>query len=129
MNVNSFVLLYTAKTKNIKNITLDECLSIIQPIIKPKSYLAFDEKLRIVDKTVEQCEHSSHPTADRYRHFLINLINAYTELDCRIKDFDTLCENKLLDVILSSFKSEYEICSNLLQMYLEDYGGGRRHGI
>ena len=38
--------------------------------------------------------------------------------------FDILSENKLLDLIVSTFKSEFQICNTIMQMCLNDINKG-----
>lgn len=120
MKVSAFISLFNAKTKHILKPTSDELYNIINDLIKPVEYISYDNKLKIIDKTIEDCKGSNHFTADISRHFLINLISAYTNLEMDVKGFDILSENRILDVILSCFESEYKICYNLMQMCLQD---------
>lgn len=119
MKINVFLSLYGAKAKH-KAKTPDEMISILGDLLKPKPYIKYDDKLRLIDLTLEQIKDSPHPTADRYRQFIVNMISAYTELELDIEGFDILMENNVLDAILSIFEQEYEFCTSLMNMCMRD---------
>ena len=129
MKVNVFISLYNARVKHIDNINQDKIMEIIVDLIKPISYLPYDDKLKIVDYVIENTKNEKYPTAYRYRLFVVNLISAYTNLDCNIDDFDNLSSSKLIDIILHTFEQEYIICNHLLQMCIADFLGGDNYGI
>lgn len=123
MTYSTFVKVYNARIKTTNN-SVESQLRLIADILKPKSYLSFDDKLEIVDKTLEQIKDSRHPTADRYRYFVLNVITAYTGLEQLDKAaFDELMQADLLDPILSTFESEYEFCTSVLNMCMRDLEG------
>ena len=95
-------------------------LNTITELIKPVSYISFDNKIKLIDKTIQQSKEQKYVTAYLYKNLVLNLIGAYTNLEVKEEDFDILSETKLLDIILSTFESEYKICSNLMQMCLKD---------
>ncbi len=116
MKPNMFVSLFTAKTKNKIKPTSDEILNVITDIIKPVNYIKYDNKLKIIDKCFDDIKESKHPTADLQKAFVINMISAYTNIEMDNEGFDILSENSLLEIVLSTFKSEYETCSRLFQL-------------
>ena len=124
MKVNAFLTVYNTRTKHISNLDETKIMDIIIDLLKPIKYLPYDDKLKIIDKTINDSKTSTHPTADRYRHFVINLISAYTSIECTLEGFDVLSESRLLDLILSTFESEYKICSSLMQMCMQDVESG-----
>ena len=124
MKVNNFITVYNVKTKHLKELTPDVIIETVRSLINPISYISYDNKIKIIDKTLEESQESKYPTATRYKHFIINLIAAYTNLEIKEDDFDVLSESKMIDIILSTFKSEYEICSNLMQMCISDLESG-----
>ena len=122
MNVNAFITMYNQRMKKHYGYTEELVVDTVRDLIKPKAYLSFDDKLKLVDRTFDMTHRSSHPAADRYRYFVILLIDAYTLLEVNdvIKSFDILSENHLLDIILSTFEYEYKVCANLMSMCLDD---------
>ena len=129
MKANVFITLYNSRVKHIANLDEDKIMEIIIDLIKPISYLPFDDKLKIIDYVIEETKKEKYHTAYMYRLFVINLISAYTNLDCNINDFDILSSSKLIDLILHLFENEYVVCNHLLQMCLADVLGGDNYGI
>ncbi len=123
MKANNLVSLYNARVKHAKELTPDVVINTIKDLIHPTSYIPYDKKLEIIDKTIEESEGAKYPTPERYRNLIINLILAYTNIEMDKSAFDILSDNKMLDIILSTFQSEYKICENLMQMCLMDKGG------
>ena len=117
-------MVYNTKLKHISNITPEIVMQTVSNLIKPVGYIPFDRKLDLVIKTIEDSKSEKYVTAIRYRNFIINLISAYTNIEMDEKGFDLLSENQMLDIILSTFQPEYEICSNLMQMCLMDKDKG-----
>lgn len=124
MKANNLVSLYNARVKQTKEITSEIVINTITDLIHPIAYIPYDKKLEIIDKTIEESNGTKYPTPERYRNLIINLILAYTNIEMDNSAFDILSENKMLDIILSTFQSEYKICENLMQMCLMDKGGG-----
>ena len=123
MKVNALVSLYNARVKNINNLTPDIVISTITDLVKPISYIPFDSKLKLCHKAITDAEKTEYPTAERYRNLIINMIAAYTNIEMDKNGFDILSENKMLDVILSTFESEYKMCATLLKMCCDDIEG------
>ena len=120
MKANTLITLYNARTKDMRNITPDIMQRVIVDLIKPIGYIPYDRKLQLIEQVIKDNVNVKYPTAGRYRSFIIYLVNAYTNLELDKNGFDVLVENKIMDIVLSSFKSEYEICNALLQMCLDD---------
>ena len=116
MKANIFISLFSAKTKSKIKPTSDEILAIVSDIIKPVSYIKYDDKIRIIDKCFDDIKGSVHPTADLQRAFAINMISAYTNIELDNEGFDILNENSLLEIVLLTFRTEYETCERLLQL-------------
>ena len=119
MKAEMFVQLYNAKVRN-KQRNPDEILQVIQDLLKPIDYLDYDSKLKLIDTTLAQIKDAKHPTAERYRCFVCNVISAYTSLEMDNKAFDLLSQNGMIDAVLSSFENEYEFCTTLLNMCVRD---------
>ena len=124
MNVNAFITMYNQRMRKVKEYNQELITSTVSELIKPKMYLSYDDKLDLIDRVISSSTGSKHLTADRYRYFIIELIKTYTILEMNEEQFDLLSENKLLDIILSTFDYEYKICTNLMQMCLKDLEGG-----
>ena len=124
MKLNTFISLYNVRIKSIDNLNSNIIMEIVNDLVKPLSYLSFDDKIKIVKKTINDSKNEEFPTPYYYRNLIINLISAYTNIEMDANGFDTLSENKLIDVILNLFEPEYKICSSLLQMCLSDMESG-----
>lgn len=121
MNVSNFISLFNVRTKSGKK-TQEELMGIINDLIKPKQYLSYDRKIELAMTTIEQTKDMKPIIPNRSRLFVVNLINIYTNIEMTVSDFDVLSQNLLLEPILSSFQREYEICSSILQMCLQEEG-------
>ena len=119
MKVGNFIALFNIRTKK-GGLSQDELMAIIIDLIKPKQYLAYDKKIEIVMATIKQAKDMKPLLPLRSRLFIVNLISVYTNLEMTIDDFDVLSQNLLLEPILASFQREYEICSSIMQMCLEE---------
>ena len=124
MNVNAFITMYNQRMRKNREYTQELITATVSELVKPKLYLSYDDKLNLIDRVISSSAGSKHLTADRYRYFIIELIKAYTVLEMNEEQFDVLSENKLLDIILSTFDYEYKVCTNLMQMCLKDLEGG-----
>ena len=120
MKVNAFLTVYNARMKRKNDITKNDIINEISDLIKPVSYIPYDDKLNIINATIDQSLNLKYPTANLHRSFIINMISAYTNLEMDNNGFDILSESKILDYIISLFQSEFTICSSLLQMCLDD---------
>lgn len=128
MKVNAMISLYNARVKHAGELDLQKMQNIIKDLIKPVSYISYDQKLQLVECVIKDNVGATFPTAEIYRSFIIYLVNAYTILELDKKGFDIIMENKMLDIILSTFQAEYELCNTLLQMCLDDsYERGGRY--
>lgn len=123
MKVNNFITLFNAKTKNGK-LSQDDLIKIIIDLVQPKSYLSYDDKINLVVNTINDSKNSFPISPNRNRLFIVNLIKTYTTLEITIADFDTLSQNMLIIPILSTFENEYKICSSIMNMCLDEIGGG-----
>ena len=124
MKVNVLVSLYNAKMKHAGKITSDIVMKTITDLVKPISYIPYDQKIEIAHQTIKDNLGKEYPTANTYRSFIIYLIKAYTNIELDEKGFDILMENRMIDLILSTFEPEYKMCSTILQMCLDDMESG-----
>lgn len=124
MKVNVLISLYNTKVKHKGKLTSDVVMDTIIDLIKPINYIAYDKKIEIAKRVIEDNKNKEFPTPNMSRSFIIYLINAYTNIELDEDGFDVLSENKMLDLILSTFESEYKICSTILQMCIDDRESG-----
>ena len=124
MKVSNFITLFNVKTKNGK-LSQEDLIDIIVELIKPKSYLPYDEKIQLVVDTINDSEVNKPSAPYRNRLFIVNLIRVYTDLEVTVQDFDVLSQNMLIVPILSTFENEYKICSSIMNMCLEEIGGAQ----
>lgn len=118
MKVSNFIMVLNGRTKN-KKIDQQELFNMIVDIIKPQSYLPYDQKIELAMNTIKETSGMLPVIPYRNRAFIINLINVYTVLEAKESDFDLLSQNMLLELILSTFEKEYKICSSIMAMCLE----------
>lgn len=117
---------YKSRTKNKPDLSMEESIEIIKKLIHPKSYISFNEKQRIIiehlKKVIKYSDDDKliYNSCDKYKSFVLTLISVYTDLVINEYSFDILCSNKLLNLIIASLGSEYEICLGILDMYMED---------
>ena len=119
MKVNNFITLFNTRTKNGK-IASDDALQCIVDLIKPKSYLPYDEKIKLVLESIEETKDLKPCWPYRNRLFIIKLLKAYTNLEVSIPDYDTLSQNLFIEPLLSTFEREYKICSAIMNNCLAE---------
>lgn len=122
LKVNNFITLFNVRLKHT-DASQDQVLSILTDLIKPKSYLPYDDKIALVMSTIDATKDAVPCLPNRNRLFIVNLIKTYTELDVSVSDFDTLSQNMFIEPILSTFENEYKICSSIMNMCLAEIGG------
>ena len=122
VKVNNFITVFNTRVKH-RDISEDNLISIIIDLIKPKSYLPYDDKIRLAMSTIEETKDCVPCLPNRNRLFIINLIRTYTNLEATVQDFDILSQNMFIEPILSTFEKEYKICSSIMNMCLAETGG------
>lgn len=120
MKTSTFITLFNTKINQLKTVNEQNIIAAIEELIKPVEYIPYEDKIKLVSSVVEAKYNTKYKTPERHRQFIIALVNAYTKLEMSIQDFDVLCANKLLDPIISTFKSEYIICDSLMKMIIDD---------
>lgn len=119
MKVQDFIKVM--KGKMLKGAQLEEFVS---KTLEVKKYIGIKEKKKLVDSIVRDCVIYEDGVfkfdeIEQYITFMMKTIAAYTNLemsDDLEEDYDALCENNLLDVVVDTFKKEYEEVNILLQM-------------
>lgn len=122
MKVNEFIKVIN----NPKNTMLkaDQLQSIITKELEVKKYLSIKDKKALVEEIISECILYSDGVfkfndIDKYICFTMKTIAAYTNLELSDDiedDYDVLCESGLLDLVINSFKKEYDDVNILLQM-------------
>lgn len=122
MKVNNFITLFNARTKS-NHISPEDVAKQIVDLTKPKFYLPYEDKIKIVMNTIEDTKDMKPCWPYRNRLFIVNLIKAYTNLEMTISDFDILEQNMFTEPILSTFEREYKICSAIMNNCLAEMEG------
>ena len=92
--------------------------------LEVKEYMSIKQKKELVESIVNECVLFDNGIfkfneIEKYIVFTMKVIEAYTNLelsDDMENDYDMLCESKMLEPIISTFKKEYDEVSILLQM-------------
>jgi hypothetical protein len=117
------LLEFVGNPKN-KLLKEEQLKTVIQKQLEVKEYLSIKEKKQLVDKIVDDCilyEDGifKFDDIDKYICFIMNTICAYTNLELSDdieEDYDVLCSAKILELIIDTFKKEYDDVNILLQM-------------
>ena len=89
-----------------------------------KEYLSIKSKKELVQSIVDECVLYDggifkFDDMDKYIVFTMKTIEAYTNIELSgdlDEEYDILCESKLLDFVINTFKKEYDDVNILLQM-------------
>lgn len=117
MKVNEAIM-KISKVSNAQNVKL---------ILETKKYLPYLQKKQLVERVVNQCScvengYIKINELDKYVIFIINVIQAYTniefdvDINTAIQEYDLLCSNDVLGTIIDTFESEYQTILELLKM-------------
>ena len=120
MKISVFMPLFNSRLNRLKEVSEQSIMDIVNDIVKPVAYIPYEKKIELVDSVIQSAKGQKYETPFRYRQLIIALINAYTNLEMAIDDFDTLSMNGLLNPIMMTFKSEYIICESLMKMMVDD---------
>lgn len=108
------------KHKMMKQDTLQE---VLKKKLEVKDYVSFVTKRNLVRSIVNECilyENGMFKfnDIDKYVCFTMRAIETYTNLEIENleEDYDLLCESKMLEFIINTFKKEYDDVNILLQM-------------
>lgn len=122
MKINELVeFVSNSKNKLLKQTQLEE---VITKHIETKKYLPIKQKKELIENIVNECILYEDGTykfddIDKYICFTMRVIAAYTNLELSDDiedDYDALCETGLLDMVINTFKKEYDEVNILLQM-------------
>ena len=112
------------KNKLLKAEQLQE---VVKKAIEVKSYIGIKQKKKLIENIVDECvlyENGVYKFDDieKYVCFIMRTIEAYTNLELSDdieEDYDILCSSKALELIIDTFKKEYDDVNILLQMKCE----------
>ena len=125
MKINELLeIINSNKNKMLKNEQLQQ---LLVRTLEVKDYLGIKQKKEVINDIINNCilyEDGifKFDDIDKYICFTMKTIAAYTNLelsDDMEEDYDELCRAKLLDIIINSFKKEYDDVNVLLQMKCE----------
>lgn len=114
-------LMSDSKNKMLKS---EQLQAILKKKLEVKEYISIKAKRDLVGNIVNECVLYEDGVfkfdgTEKYICFTMRVIEAYTnlELSSDLEDeYDLLCESKLLEHIISTFKTEYDDVNILLQM-------------
>jgi hypothetical protein len=114
-------LMSDSKNKMLKT---EQLQALLKKKLEVKEYISIKAKKDLVDDIVNECilyEDGifKFNDIDKYICFTMRVIEAYTNLELSNdleEEYDLLCESKLLESVISTFKKEYDDVNVLLQM-------------
>ena len=103
----------------------------ITELIATKEYISVVEKMHIAEAVIDfSAEYDrgfvKFDSCKKYLSFIFNIIESHTDLKFaddwseKIQEYDMLCENNLLDVIIDTFRKDYEASLEMLDMKCKD---------
>lgn len=123
------VVEFIEKVKNEGVTGLKEMLAI-------RNYVPFAEKYDLCSSVLDECNDVDEKTGIvtmnsvmKHKVFTITILSLYTNLEfssgkneeiASIDEYDMLCENKLLQLIINEFASEYRECQKMLDTMQND---------
>ena len=122
MKINELVTLMS-QNKN-KLLKAEQIQAFLKKELNVKEYISIKEKKELVEDIVDACILYADgifkfDDIDKYICFTMKVIEAYTDLELSSDmedDYDMLCEAKLLNAVIDTFKKEYDEVNILLQM-------------
>lgn len=101
----------------------EQLQEVLKKKLEVKDYVSFSTKRNLVSTIVNECilyENGMFKfnDIDKYVCFTMRAIEAYTNLEIENleEDYDLLCESKMLEFVINTFKKEYDDVNILLQM-------------
>jgi hypothetical protein len=107
-----------------KMLKIEQLEALLKKKLDVKEYIGIKEKKALVNNIINECilyENGifKFNDIDKYICFTMRVIEAYTNLEFLSDleaEYDLLCESKLLESIIGTFKKEYDDVNVLLQM-------------
>lgn len=117
---------FVGSPKN-KILKADQLQQLLVKTLEVKDYIGIKQKKELIDDIVNDCilyENGvfKFDDIDKYICFTMKTIAVYTNLELSEdieEDYDMLGKSKLLDVVIDTFKKEYDDVNVLLQMQCE----------
>lgn len=114
---------FVGNPKN-KMLKQEQLQTVLQKQLEVKDYIGIKDKKKLVDNIINECilfEDGIYKfdDIDKYICFIMKTIAAYTNLELSDdieEDYDILCSARILDLIVNTFKKEYDDVNILLQM-------------
>lgn len=114
---------FISNPKN-KILKADQLQIILKKELEIKEYIGIKEKKQLVQNIIDTCilyEDGMYKfdDTDKYICFIMKTIEAYTNIELSEDiedDYDILCRAKILEIVIDTFKKEYEEVNVLLQM-------------
>lgn len=132
MKIGEFVkVMETNKGKLYSKTDTNAMSNFIKKTLEVKEYIPVIDKLRLVNKVLAECTEEEFgiikvDSFKKYFQFTIAVLQAYTNLEFSAngldlyREYDMLCETGLLDVIISTFESDYRKTNDILNMMYGD---------
>lgn len=107
-----------------KQSNVERLQAILKKNLNVKEYLGIKAKKNLIDSIVSECILYDNGVfkfddIDKYICFTMRTIEAYTTLELSDdieNDYDLLCQSGLLEMVVNTFKKEYDDVNILLQM-------------
>lgn len=111
--------------------TIKETEISVAELIATKRYIPSAEKIRIAKEVIDfSVEYDrgfvKFDSFAKHLSFIFNVIEAHTDLRFtddwgdKMQEYDALCENDLIDAIVDTFRKDYEISLEILDMMCND---------
>lgn len=103
----------------------------VERLISAKKYVAVADKIRIANDVIDLCSEYDRgfikcDSHKKHLSFLFSVIEAHTDLvfaDAwidKMQEYDVLCEFELIDIIIDTFRHDYEASLLVLDMACND---------
>lgn len=114
---------FATNNKN-KMLKADQLQSVLTNELKVKKYMSIKDKKQLVDDVVDACILYDNGVfkfdeIEKYICFVMKTIEAYTNIELSTdieEDYDLLCQHNLFNIVIDTFRGEYENINLLLQM-------------
>lgn len=134
MTIREFCDTYKAKKFMNAKQGVDGRIEWIKKELEVKEYLPFADKRELCKSVLDACCTKENglvkvDSVTRYIIFTISVLSHYTDLEFSsdedaeydsLDEYDMLCENHLLDIVLAAIGDEYAVCNNMLNMMMDD---------
>jgi hypothetical protein len=122
MKVNE--LLEFVEKNRTKMLKAEQLQELLKKTLEVKKYIGIKNKKQLIDDIVNACVIYENGVfkfndIDKYISFTMKTIETYTNLELSSdieEDYDILCRLGILELIIGTFKKEYDDVSVLLQM-------------